>query len=62
VNVTFWDHFFIQSEFKGGFINMPDIRTTNNPSDRASQNFWFTQWNWVFGYAFNPFDAKNKED
>lgn len=62
VNVTFWDHFFIQSEFKGGFINMPDIRTTNNPNDRASQNFWFSQWNWVFGYAFNPFDAKNKED
>ena len=30
--------------------------------DRASQNFWFSQWNWVFGYAFNPFDAKNKED
>jgi len=62
VNVTFWNFFFIQSEFKGGFINMPDIRTTINSNDKANQNFWFTQMNWVFGFAFNPFDAKNKED
>jgi len=60
INVTFWDHFFIQSEFKGGFINMPDIRITENSNDRASQHFLFTQWNWVFGYAFNPFDSKTK--
>ena len=36
-----------------GFINMPDIRTTNNLADRASQHFFFIQANLVFGYRFN---------
>ncbi|WP_299780190.1 hypothetical protein [uncultured Formosa sp.] len=41
LNLTFFKHFFIQGDLKGGFINMPDIRTTENPSDRASQHFFF---------------------
>ena len=44
---------FIQSELKGGFINMPDIRTTENKSDRASQHFFFTQINFLVGYSFS---------
>lgn len=40
LNVTFFRHFFIQGEVKGGFINMPDILTTNFPDDRASQHFF----------------------
>jgi len=52
VNVTFYEVFFIQSELKGGFISMPDIRTTMYSADRASQNFLFSQLNIVFGAVF----------
>ncbi|WP_066224757.1 hypothetical protein [Formosa haliotis] len=41
LNLIFYKHFFIQGDLKGGFINMPDIRTTSNPGDRASQHFFF---------------------
>jgi len=49
LNVTFFNFFFVQSEFKQGYINMPDIRTTIFDSDRASQHFSFSQFNIVFG-------------
>ena len=49
INVTFFKHFFLQSEFKTGYINMPDIRTTASESDKASQDFMFYQLNFVFG-------------
>lgn len=52
INLTFFSYFFIQSELKGGFFTMPDIRTTMNLSDRAAQNFWWTQYNVVFGLQF----------
>jgi len=52
LNITFFNHFFIQSEFKGGYINMPDIRTTYNSADKASQHFFYTQFNAVFGATF----------
>ena len=49
LNVEFLKHFFLQSEFKTGYINMPDIRTTKSESDSASQDFFFYQLNFVFG-------------
>lgn len=49
LNVALYKWFFIQSEFKGGFINMPDIRTTSSVNDKAKQHFFFTQLNIVFG-------------
>lgn len=48
-NIIFYDRFFLQFELKGGYINMPDIRTTHSESDRASQSFLFLQTNIVFG-------------
>ncbi len=53
VNLTVFRHFYIQSELKGGYINMPDIRTTPSKSDKASQSFWFSQLNVVFGATIN---------
>ena len=53
VNFSFLKYFFIQSELKGGYINMPDIRTTNSESDKASQDFFFSQIMIVFGVAIN---------
>lgn len=52
LNITFFKYFFIQSEVKGGYINMPDIRTTNSSSDTASQKINFLQTNIVFGTIF----------
>ncbi|MCL9807118.1 hypothetical protein NAT51_16400 [Flavobacterium amniphilum] len=43
LNFTFFKHYFIQTELKGGYINMNDIRTTHNSVDRADQEFWFLQ-------------------
>ncbi|WP_423740284.1 hypothetical protein V8245_10550 [Flavobacterium columnare] len=52
LNLTFLKHFFIQGEFKGGYINMPDIRTSYDSSDRASQHFWFLQRIIAFGVTY----------
>ena len=43
INVTFFKHFYIQGELKGGYIDMQDIRTTKSSSDSASQHFLFFQ-------------------
>ncbi len=43
LNFTFFKHFFIQTELKGGYIEMNNIRTTQFKTDKAEQNFWFLQ-------------------
>lgn len=43
LNFTFFKYFFIQTELKGGYINMNDIRTSYDRNDRAKQHFWFVQ-------------------
>ncbi|WP_010181821.1 hypothetical protein [Aquimarina agarilytica] len=53
LNVTFFKRFFVQTEFKSGYINMPSIRTTLSSADKASQSFFFFQRNIVFGGIFN---------
>jgi len=52
INATFFKHFFVQTELKGGYINMPDIRTSYDPNDRANQDFWFLQSVIVFGAIY----------
>lgn len=52
LNLTFLKYFFIQSEVKAGYIDMPDIRTTHNPSDRAEQHFNFLERTFVVGGIF----------
>jgi hypothetical protein len=52
INITVFKHFYVQGELKGGYINMPDIRTTYNPADRASQEFFFFQRIIAFGGIF----------
>jgi len=48
--------FFFALNAKGGFINMPNIRTTADKKDSASQHFFYLQGNFVFGFTIN---AKN---
>jgi hypothetical protein len=52
LNFTFFKYFFIQTELKGGYINMPNIRTTFDTADRASQSFWFFQKIFTVGGIF----------
>ena len=52
LNITFFKHFFIQSNVKVGYINMQDIRTTANKIDSASQHFTFFENMYVFGARF----------
>lgn len=52
LNFTFFKHFFIQTELKGGYIEMNDIRTTKDKADSAEQNFWFLQRILVVGGIF----------
>ncbi|SFS30232.1 hypothetical protein [Lutibacter maritimus] len=52
LNITFFKHFFIQSNLKVGYINMQDIRTTANKSDSASQHFTFLENMYVLGARF----------
>jgi len=49
----------IQGELKGGFINMPWIKTTAD-GDSAKQKFWFLQHNITFGYVFQLFNKTKK--
>ena len=44
LNFTFSSIFFVQTELKGGYINMNSIQTTYQEDiDKASQHFWFLQ-------------------
>ena len=52
LNITFFKHFFIQSNMKVGYINMQDIRTTASSSDSASQDFTFFENMYVIGGRF----------
>lgn len=52
LNLTFLKYFFIQLDLKGGFINMPNIRTTQSVSDSASQHFFYLQRVVAFGGMF----------
>jgi hypothetical protein len=52
LNFTFYKHFFLQLDLKGGYINMPDIRTTSNMAESASQKFFYLQRVVAFGGIF----------
>jgi len=55
LNITFLKYFFIQADLKAGYINMPDIKTSLNPLDFASQSFLFLQNNILIGGSFRLF-------
>jgi hypothetical protein len=49
----------IRSEVKGGFIHLPDVKTSNSNEDKAQQHFFFLQSNLLFG-ATIPLFAHHK--
>lgn len=52
INFTIFKYFTIGGDIKGGYINMPDIRTTKSTSDRAKQSFFFGETIIAFGGIF----------
>ncbi|MGY6648204.1 hypothetical protein [Wenyingzhuangia sp. IMCC45574] len=54
-NFVIYKHFFIQTDLRGGYINMPDIRTTQSKADTASQDFTFLQGTLLIGGRFRLF-------
>lgn len=50
LDVNLWNLFFLRSEIKEGYINMPSIRTTKSSDDKAHQAFWFAEWTYTFGF------------
>ncbi|NVK51385.1 MAG: hypothetical protein HWD85_00510 [Flavobacteriaceae bacterium] len=58
VNLTFFKYYFIQSDVMAGYMNMPNIRTTKNETDSASQKFTFLERTIVFGAKFNILNRK----
>ena len=52
LSITFFNHFFIKTDFKYGYINMSDIRITNDSSEKAWQEFTFAESAYTFGYRF----------
>ncbi len=52
LNITFFKHFFVQGELKGGFIHMPNIYTTALKSDKARQALVFGEADILFGAVF----------
>lgn len=61
LGLKLWNHFAIWSEFKGGYVNLPDIRTSINPIDRADQHFWFGEFDVLVGGTFSLSDFKRKQ-
>ncbi|KJS06072.1 MAG: hypothetical protein VR77_06555 [Flavobacteriales bacterium BRH_c54] len=51
-NAIFYKYFFLRTEFKAGFIDLPDVRTSIDIEDRASQNILFVEWYFAFGMMF----------
>ena len=55
LNITFLKHFFIQADYKIGYINMPDIKTTISDVDFATQDFFFFENTILIGGKFKLF-------
>lgn len=50
LQLNLFQYFFFQSELKQGFIHMPDILVSTQSNEKAKQHFFFTQWNFLFGF------------
>lgn len=52
LNVTVFKYFFIQTEIKGGYINLNNIKTTFDSADSAQQKILFVEHIIAFGGIF----------
>jgi len=52
VKTIWWNRLIVQFEGKLGYVAMPWVKTNYGKEDKASHNFYFAQWNVVFGAQF----------
>ncbi len=52
LDLIIYKYFFLRGELRGGFIDMPSIRSSPDPKDNASQHFFFFQPNFCFGFNY----------
>ena len=52
LNIKLYKNLFFQTELKAGYVSLPNIRTTNSKVDKASQDFFYAQYNFAFGYLW----------
>ena len=48
LNVKLFKNFFFQTELKGGYVSLPNIRTTSSKIDKASQDFFYAHVTLIF--------------
>jgi len=52
LHLTFFKHYFIHGEIKGGYLNLFDIPTSPDGNHKAKQDFYFLQTTIQFGGIF----------
>ncbi len=52
LHFTLFKALFLRTTLRGGYIDLLDVLTTGDDADRASQHFWYTQWNVALGAQF----------
>ncbi len=55
LNLTFFKHYFVQGELRGGYINLSSIRLSDDKADVGKQDFFFLQNAIVFGTIWKLF-------
>lgn len=60
VDLRFWDYFFLHTDFKTGYINMPNVRISKDKSEGADQQFGFAEFDFLFGFNYNLGGKKKK--
>lgn len=60
INFTFFKNFYLKPELKYGFVNLDNLRITQNLSDKASQKFNFTETSLSIGVRFDAFSSRQK--
>jgi hypothetical protein len=58
LSLIFFKVITIRTELKGGFIGLPDVKTSNSNTDKAQQHFFFLQTNILFGATIPLFAEK----
>lgn len=60
LKIVLFRGFSIQNEWKGGYINMPDILTSNDRMEKGAQDFFFGQVNLLVGANIRLFGKRGK--
>ncbi|HMQ74793.1 MAG TPA: hypothetical protein PKE21_08160 [Flavobacteriales bacterium] len=52
LHLVLWKHLLVRTTGRAGWVDLPDVLTTGEAGERASQHFWFWQANLTVGVQF----------